>query len=541
MTTQPHPPLSGPAYPNELRAQQTALSRDPDIAAFAAARRSLADDPHRPMYHFSPPGSVMNDPNGLCHWQGRWHLFYQYRPGGESDRVHWGHAVSPDLARWRDMPLALYPDTEKDCYSGQTLVEDDRVIAIYHGTESGNAIATASDPFLVNWRKHPDNPVIPIVPIDENGAPYRVFDPCIWRQDDGAYYALSGTYKDGERGADGQGIDHLFRSTDLAQWEHIGALLEDKHFAERGEDAAVPVFWPLSRLDGSPSGKHMLLLFSHKRAGRCYIGDYDPITRRFAPDAHYRMNYGSYTVGSLHAPSAAIGPDGLFTAIFNVKEGKPAAGWDNIMTLPRQYWLREDGALGMTTAGDIETLRLDYADIPPMDLPATRETLLDDLDNIDGPSHAVSGKAIEIIADIEPRDAREVGLYVLRSPDAAERTRISFYPQDNRRFDTGSLQIDISEASLSPDVFARTPETGPLRLYPGEPLRLRIFVDRSIIEVFANDRQCLTLRAYPSRPDSSGVSLFARGGDARLAEMRVWQMRTIWPELLRFEAPHPRW
>ena len=133
----------------------------------------------------------MNDPNGLCFWQGRWHLFYQYRPGGADDRVHWGHTVSDDLIHWRDLPLALYPDTEKDCYSGQALVEDDRVIAIYHGTESGNAIATASDPLLLNWQKHPNNPVVPIVPIDDDGLPYRVFDPCIWKQDDGYYYSLS--------------------------------------------------------------------------------------------------------------------------------------------------------------------------------------------------------------------------------------------------------------------------------------------------------------------------------------------------------------
>ena len=77
--------------------------------------------------------------------------------------------------------------------------------------------------------------------------PYRVFDPCIWKQDDGYYYSLSGTYKDGVRGEDCQGIDHLFRSKDLAQWEHIGALLEDKFYAERGEDQAVPVFLAAER------------------------------------------------------------------------------------------------------------------------------------------------------------------------------------------------------------------------------------------------------------------------------------------------------
>ena len=79
-------------------------------------------------------------------------------------------------------------------------------------------------------------------------------------------------------------------------------------------------------------------------------------------------------------------------------------------------------------------------------------------------------------------------------------------------------------------MFARTPEIGPLRLAQDEPLRLRIFVDHSIVEVFANDRQCLTLRTYPEREDSSGVSVFARGSDARLASFDIWQMRSIWDE-----------
>ena len=58
-----------------------------------------------------------------------------------------------------------------------------------------------------------------------------------------------------------------------------------------------------------------------------------------------------------------------------------------------------------------------------------------------------------------------------------------------------------------------------------------MFIDRSVIEVFANDRQCLTLRTYPSRQDSTGVAVFARGSDARLVSLNAWQMRSIWPEL----------
>ena len=74
-------------------------------------------------------------------------------------------------------------------------------------------------------------------------------------------------------------------------------------------------------------------------------------------------------------------------------------------------------------------------------------------------------------------------------------------------------------------------EIGPLYLKDGELLRLRVFIDRSIIEVFANDRQCLTLRAYPTRQDSTGVTVFARGSEAKLVSLDAYQMKSIWPDL----------
>ena len=52
------------------------------MLGYIAGRERLADDPARPLYHFSPPCNLMNDPNGLCQWQGRYHLFFQFVPRG---------------------------------------------------------------------------------------------------------------------------------------------------------------------------------------------------------------------------------------------------------------------------------------------------------------------------------------------------------------------------------------------------------------------------------------------------------------------------
>ena len=523
MTSPQFEPLYGPTYPSTLEEQLQALETDELLRRVASSRERLAVDPYRPLYHFSPPENVMNDPNGLCQWQGRYHLFYQFRPEGQ-DRVHWGHTVSEDLIHWRDLPIALYPDTERDCFSGQTLVEQERVVAMYHGTLAGNAIATASDPLLLNWQKHPNNPVIPgdvqnlgganILPVEAKGAQYRVFDPCIWKEEDG-YYAVSGTFKDGVRGIDCVGVDHLFRSSDLAAWEYLGPLMEESFFAEPGEDAAVPSFWPIG------NGKHMLLLFSHKRSGRYYIGTYDSATHRFAPESHGRMNYGPWLGGSLHAPSATIDDAGRFLAIFNIKEGRKPQGWSDIMTLPRHYSLAADNSLLMETAGDIASLRFNHRQVGAMAIPANGEAVLE----------GIRGQAMEIDAVIDPCGAREVGLCVFRSQQGEEQTRVSLFCQDHRHFNTSSLQIDVSSASLSSEVFARTPEIGPLKLRSEEPLHLRLFLDRSVLEVYANGRQCLTVRVYPEREDSNGVSIFARGSEAKLVSLDAWQMRSIWPEL----------
>ena len=119
----------------------------------------------------------------MCYWQGRYHLFYQAYPL-EDTRQHWGHAVSDDLVHWEDLPLAIYPGIENCCFSGSALVEEDRVIATYHGTSAGSMIAISNDPLLLNWEKISGCPVIPEIEADKDGRPYRVYDPCIWKMMD---------------------------------------------------------------------------------------------------------------------------------------------------------------------------------------------------------------------------------------------------------------------------------------------------------------------------------------------------------------------
>ncbi len=510
-------------FGNTLAEQEAQLKTNPLLRRFRESRASMADDPYRPLYHYVNPEHRLNDPNGLCFWQGRWHLFYQGYPP-EDPRQHWGHAVSDDLIHWRDLPYAIYPHPERCCFSGATLVEKDRVIAMYHGTEVGNMVALSSDPLLLNWDKVTGQAVIPINP-NELSPPYRVFDPCIWKKGN-MYYSLSGGTLPHGPGGKRLRANFLWRSPDLAKWEYLHPFVENDHYSLVGDDGACPYFWPIG-------DKHILLHFSHTSGGKYLLGDYDTRRDKFVVTNGGDFNFGPHAPSGVHAPSAAPDGKGGVIAIFNMNPGKPTQGWNQIMTLPRQLTLAPSGSidpLNMAPAGDIESLRTHHRHIGSTALPANQEIVLD----------RIRGNAMEIYAEIDPRNAPMVELNVLRSPDAQEVTRIRFFKNRGyrhrelgRRGPTSRqvssvITLDSSESSILPDAQCRAPESAPVMLAKNEPLKLRVFIDRSVVEVFVNGRQCVALRVYPGRKDSVGVSLRSRGRDARLTSLDAWEMKSIY-------------
>jgi beta-fructofuranosidase len=507
-------PVPKRTYSTRLEEQLEELKDDALLARFAASREKLAEDRYRPVYHYVNPEGTLNDPNGLCYWRGNYHLFYQAYPP-EDTRQHWGHAVSEDLVHWRDLPLAIYPGIERCCFSGSALVEEDRVIAFYHGTQAGNMAAVSSDPLLLNWEKIPGNPVIPNVDTNAKGEPYRVYDPCIWHETEG-YYSLSGTYWQGAIFEDCRMVQHLFFSQDLRRWSYLGPFIEGDAFTMPGEDGAVPYFWPLG-------DRHILLFASHQRGSQYLIGDYDKVHHRFKVDRHGRFNFGSIDPGGVHAPSAMPDGAGGVNVIYNINGAKPTPGWDHLMSLVRRLTLRPDGELGIEPVA-LETLRGVGTHLEATVLPANEEVVLE----------GVSGNAVELVVEIDPQGARDVCVKVLRSPNAEEYTAITYYRnggmnwnRQGERHMQDALVMDISHASLAADVAARPPEVAPFELAAGEKLYLRIFIDRSVVEVFANGRQCLAQRVYPERQDSVGVSVRAQGEDAMLCSLDAWQMNSI--------------
>jgi len=513
-------------FANTLKEQEAQLKTNPLILRFIESRKSMASDPYRPVYHYVNPENRLNDPNGLCFWQGRWHLFYQAYPP-EDPRQHWGHAVSDDLIHWRDLPYAIYPNPERCCFSGATLVEKDRVIAMYHGTTVGNMVAVSSDPLLLSWKKVTGKAVIPMNP-DESVPPYRIFDPCIWKKGN-MYYSLSaGTLPDGPGGKRIR-ADFLWRSKDLAKWQYIHQFIENDHYGLVGDDGACPYFWPIG-------DKHILLHYSHTSGGKYLLGDYDIKRDKFVVTNGGDFNFGPSGPCGVHAPSATPDGKGGIIVIFNMNPGRPTKGWNQIMTLPRRLTLPPESnvePLGIEPAGDIESLRYDHQHVGSTNLPANKEVVLSN----------IRGNATEIVAEIDPRNAPMVEMNVLQSPNTEEVTSIRFFKNRgyrHREFGRRSphsgkhsslITIDSSHSSILPDALSRAPETAPVFVDRNEPLKLRVFIDRSVVEVFANGRQCVAMRVYPGRKDSVGVSLRSQGRDAVLKSLDAWQMKNIYEEV----------
>lgn len=499
-------------FPSTLAEQEAQLRDNPLLARFLASRATLAADPHRPRYHFTSPESSLNDPNGLCFWQGRWHLFYQGYPP-EDPRQHWGHAVSDDLIHWRDLPYAIYPNPEECCFSGATLVEDDRVIAMYHGTKVGNMVAISTDPLLLNWEKLTGKAVVPLRCPDGSPQPFAVFDPCLWKQGDW-YYSLSGGTLPGP-GASRLRADFLLRSKDLATWEYLHPLVEHDPYGLVGDDGACPYFWPIG-------DRHILLHFSHMSGGKYLLGHFDTESQRLNVTGGGAFNFGPAWPCGVHAPSAAPDGKGGVIAIFNMNAGKPTLGWNQIMSLPRRLTLSPEGDLLQEPAGDVASLRGERTVVGETALPANREIVLE----------GIGGNCLELVAEIDARDAPTVELNLLRSPAQEEVTRLSIYPR--RGFHYGNrggrpghdtvVSLDTSRSSEQPDVVSRPPEVAPVYIPEGEPVRLHVFLDRSVVEVFVNGRQCVAARVYPGRPDSVGVSLRSSGRDAVLKSAEAWEL-----------------
>jgi beta-fructofuranosidase len=187
------------------------------------------------------------------------------------------------------------------------------------------------------------------------------------------------------------------------------------------------------------------------------------------------------------------------------------AGWSGILSVPRVLSLGTDGQLHFQPITELEMLRRGHRAFSNLKLiPGANDVLA-----------GVEGDALDIVAEFDPGSAARFGLKVLSSPDREEETSV-YYDRPSSRF-----LMDTTQSSHSSDVDKKILGDS-LKWIPGQRFRLRILVDRSVVEAFGDDRAAIAGRVYPKRSGSFGVRLLVEGGEATLRSLDVWQMESIW-------------
>lgn len=468
--------------------------RKAELEASARASRNLREqilvDPTRPGYHFVMPEGfgAPFDPNGAIYWKGRYHLFYIFqdmRFGKKSD--HWGHVSSIDLFHWRHHPTHLL----EGMYSGNCFVNKEGVPTIcYHQVGQGNAMAVALDDDLNEWRKLDTNPITPRTePGDEHHDKYRSWDPYGWVEDD-TYYAIFGGQHPG-----------IVKSPALGgEWQYVGDLFaHGLPGVSLDEDVSCADLFKLGDRD-------VLMCISHRLGCRYYLGEWKD--EQFYPDFHAQM---SWVDRSFFAPESLQDDKGrriMWAWLMNTLDFslRWENGWSGTMSLPRILTLGDDGHLRMDVPEEIKALRYSAFKKEDFEVQSGTDLVVED----------IVGNSLELFIEMESSRASIYGVKVCVSPDGQEQTSIIYDSTD------GMLKVDTRKSG--PEDTPKEVEAGPFELTEGERLKLRVFVDKSVVEVFANGRQAVMRFIYPSQPDSLGVSLFSTGGTTRVHTLQSWKI-----------------
>ncbi len=461
-----------------------------ELLAYRTFRNRLIEDYTRPAYHLVSPEGKLGpaDPNAAIFWKGRYHLHFIF-PGG------YAHVSSVDMVHWRWHPMTRLGSGRMNS-GGCFMNKDGAVTMIYNDSGLGdiNQLAFASDDDLEQWSAA--YPMKWTTRPGQDGGLVSNWDPDGWREGN-THYALFGRhpFQGGKEAT-------LLKSADLKTWEYAGPFLTREMpdvtrspDIKLNEDISCPNFFKLGN-------KWMLLCISHNQGCRYYLGDWK--NEQFFPESHARMNWclsdgmvaGDHG-GEFFAPESLLTPDGrrvMWAWCFASSRSGGNELWDGIMSLPRELSLPADGVLRIKPLRELEQLRYNPIRLENLAVESGAVSRL----------QGVTGDALEIMANIRPGEAGRCGVRVLC--DAKDQKGIDIVVEAGRK--------SISLGSTS----------APFELARGELIRLRIFVDRRVIEVFANDRQALVKQHTYAREDV-GVCLFAEGGTMNVEEVTAWKMQ----------------
>lgn len=445
---------------------------------------SIYTERFRPQFHFSPRRGWTNDPNGMVYYDGEYHLFFQHNPYGTKwGNMTWGHAVSTDMLHWNELRDELYPDQLGTIFSGSAVVDwnntagfqtgKEKVLVCIYTSAGGTNHASQGQPFTQSiaysndrgrtWTKYEKNPVLGHI---EGGNR----DPKVFWHEPNRQWIMP-LYLDKHDFV-------LFASPDLKQWTKLCDIPE---FGDR----ECPDMFELP-VDGDKSDTRWVFWGA---SGYYLIGRFDGnvFTKESGPHQSCwgANDYAAQTYSDIPAT------DGRRIQIAWMRGGKyPGMPFNQQMSVPRVLTLRttpEGVRLFIEPIKEIESLRTKEHAWSAITL-APGTNLLND----------VSAELLDVQTEFELGDAKQIG------------------------FELRGQKVEYSVAEKRLTALGRTVPLDPV----DGRMRLRILVDRTSIEVFANDGQVSIASCYV--PEGNLLAVCAVGGTAKVASMKVWELKSVW-------------
>lgn len=527
------------------------------------------DDPYRTGFHFQPPGNWMNDPNGPMFYKGVYHLFYQQYPYAPvwNTKIEWGHSTSTDLINWTPQPTAFKPSEPYDmngCWSGSaTILPGNKPAILYTGIDQDSFQVqnlaqpkNLSDPFLKEWVKSAQNPVMVATPTNHIDASNFRDPSTAWRLPDGKWRVTAGTLEED------RGLAVLFTSSDFETWTVSDHPL---HSADGVGVWECPDFFPVYvgkslGADTSVIGfnvKHVLKVSVFNTSYEYYtIGTYDTEKDIYVPDEGsmesdlgLRLDYGKfYASKSFFDEKTNRRILWGWTNESSTQEEDIKRGWAGLQTVPRTILLdKSSKQLVFWPIKELETLRENQVSLPSQvikggsnieisEIIATQADVevalkipeLSKVEELDpswtNPQILCSRKEASVGGALGP-----FGLLTLASEGLEEYTAVFF-----RIFKASSKYVvlmcsDQSKSSLNPTTDKPTYGTFVDVDPAHEDLTLRILIDHSIVESFgAKGENCITARVYPTLAinDKAKLYVFNYGTeDVKITSLTAWSMK----------------
>ncbi|WNS78930.1 glycoside hydrolase family 32 protein [Domibacillus sp. DTU_2020_1001157_1_SI_ALB_TIR_016] len=484
-------------------------------------------EPYRPQFHYSPESNWLNDPNGMVYYNGEYHLFYQYHPHGTTwGPMHWGHAVSSDLVSWEHLPVALEPDSIGAIFSGSAVVDWQDTTGFFDGESGLVAIFTHAGTYPDSdrprqvqsiayskdngrtWQLYEGNPVLS----DESKPDFR--DPKVfWHTETNRWVMVLAT---------GQTIS-IYTSPNLKEWTFASEFGENQGFHEGVWEC--PDLFELP-VDGDPSASKWVLLVSvgdhpHLAEGsrtQYFIGEFNgtAFSNEHSEGTTLWLDYGRDNYAGVswsdipHSDSRRV----YIGWMSNWKYANltPSTKWRGAMTLPRT----------LSLASSEQGIRLVQSPVEELKALRSQSILLKENEDVDQTEavYMPETNTYELEAEFQIGDTSVFGFSLCTS--STEKTIVGYDVKSEQLFmdRTASGQVDFHEGFAAKHQAVLSPKEGKIKL--------RIFVDWSSVEVFANDGEiAMTDLIFPDS-DSRTVELFIEDGKVTLVSLIVHPLQTIW-------------